>query len=307
VRQILSFARKQDVRKQLGDIRPVIEEAIVLVRHAVAARSQITARLPPIALDAMFDPTQLHQVVVNLVTNAVHAKATAIEVRAEAYEHAGQTALDLPEGPYIQITVTDCGVGMDEATLARIFDPFFTTKSPDEGTGLGLSIVHEIVRGHGGAITVRSRVGEGTTFDVYLPRAGEERTTLTPGRGERVMLVDDEQAIVFLGKRILTKLGYRVTAYDNPHRALEELRANPASFDAVISDLAMPGMSGIAFLTAVRELRPDIAVILMSNYALAADIESARERGLGDVIPKPHTLDELAWALSRRLPDRVPK
>ena len=306
VRQILAFARKQEVRKELGDVRPVVEEAIALVRRAVAANTQLTTHLPPTALETMFDPTQLHQVIVNLLTNAVHAKASSIEVRVEAYDHTGRPPLELPEGPYIRLSVSDSGVGMDEATLTRIFDPFFTTKGANEGTGLGLSIVHEIVRGHGGAITVRSELGKGATFGVYLPHVTGVRVAATGGHGERILLVDDEEAIAFLGKRHLTKLGYRVTAHASPYRALDELRSHPESFDAVISDLSMPGMSGIAFLDEVRRIRPDIAVILTTGFARPEDMELARAHGLGELIPKPHTIDEFAWAVSRRLQERRP-
>ena len=303
VRQILQFARREDTRRELADMRPSIEEAIAIARTS-SSRVYIDTRFPETPAETMIDTTQLEQVVVNLVTNAAHAKPQRVVVSLEPYQHTGAIPLNIPDGNYYRLTVSDNGCGMDEATLARIFDPFFTTKAASEGTGLGLSIVHEIVRGHGGTITVRSRLGEGTTFDVYFPRTTDGTNLLTngkPGQGEHVMLVDDEEAIVFLGTRILTKLGYRVTGHANPNRALEEFRSNPQGFDAVISDLAMPGMSGIAFLHDVRGLRPDIPVVLTSGHALPEDLEAAREEGLGDVIPKPHTVEEFAWAVSRRL------
>ncbi len=305
VRQILRFARKEEARKERADVRPVIEEAVALVRRATTSRISITTKVPATPLETMFDPTQLHQVVVNLVTNAAHANAESISVTAEAYDHTGRQ-LDLPDGPYIKISVSDTGVGMDETTRARIFDPFFTTKSASEGTGLGLSIVHEIVRAHGGAITVWSQLGKGATFDIYLPRIAGQRLPSNPGHGERILLVDDEEAIVFLGKRHLTKLGYRVTAHASPYRALDEIRSHPQSFDAVISDLAMPGMSGIAFLDEVRKIRPDIVVILTAGFARPEDVELARAHGFGELIPKPHTIDEFAWAVSGRLQERRP-
>ncbi|MGE0401396.1 MAG: PAS domain S-box protein [Kofleriaceae bacterium] len=306
VRQILQFARKQEARKELGDMRPVIEEAIALVDRATSARVRIRTHFPVEPMQTMFDATQLHQVIVNLVTNAVHAKADSIDITLEPYVHTGRPILDLPEGRYLRLSITDSGSGMDEATLARIFDPFFTTKPATEGTGLGLSIVHEIVRGHSGAITVRSRRGEGTTFDLYFPRMTEDPVAARPGHGQRILLVDDEDAMVFLGTRLLTKLGYRVTGHANPIRALEEFRAAPQSFEAVISDLAMPGMSGVALLDEVRKLRPDIPVILTSGYARPEDLETSRSHGFGELIPKPHTADEFAWAVSRRLqnPDK---
>ncbi len=303
VRQILQFARKQDARKDLGDMRPVIEEAVALVGRA-AARVQVRTHLPSEPLMTMFDATQLHQIVVNLVTNAVHAKASSIDITLAPYTHTGRPMLDLPEGRYLRLSVEDSGVGMDEATLARVFDPFFTTKPASEGTGLGLSIVHAIVRGHGGAITVQSEIGKGTTFSLYFPRVEGEKVPTTPGRGERILLVDDEDAMVFLGTRLLTKLGYRVVGRSNPNRALEEFRADPSAFDAVISDLAMPGMSGIMLLDEVLRLRPDITVILTSGYARPEDMETARRHNFGDLIPKPHTADEFAWAVSHRLQEK---
>jgi PAS domain S-box-containing protein len=304
VRQILQFARKQEARKELGDVRPVVEEAVALVNRAVAANIAIEARLPREPMETMFDSTQLHQVLVNLLTNAVHAKASTITITVEPYLHTGRPPLDLEEGPYIHLAITDTGVGMDETTLARIFDPFFTTKPASEGTGLGLSIVHEIVRGHGGAITVRSRVGEGTTFDLYFPRNKGEPLATTARANERIMLVDDEDAMVFLGTRLLTKLGYRVIGFSNPNRALEEFRSDPQSFDAVISDLAMPNMSGVALLDEVRRIRPDISVILTSGYARPEDLETARTHNFGELVPKPHTAEEFAWAISRRLREK---
>ena len=301
VRQILQFARKQDARKDLGDMRPAIEEALALVGRAIPTTVHVRRHLPAEPMETMFDATQLHQIVVNLVTNAAHAKATSVDVSLTPYTHTGRPMLDLPEGRYLRLTIADTGSGMDEATVARIFDPFFTTKSASEGTGLGLSIVHEIVRGHGGAITVRSELGKGTTFDLYFPSVAGEKMPAQPGHGERILLVDDEDSMVFLGTRILNKLGYQVIGRSNPNRALEEFRTDPHAFDAVISDLAMPGMSGITFLDEIRRLRSDIPVILTSGHARPEDMEAARAHNFGELIPKPHTTDEFAWAVSRRL------
>jgi PAS domain S-box-containing protein len=304
VRQILQFARKQDARKELADMRPVIEEAVALVARAITSRVKVHMHFPSEPIQTMFDATQLHQIVVNLVTNAVHAKADTVDITLAPYTHTGRPMLDLPEGHYLRLSIEDTGVGMDEATLARIFDPFFTTKPASEGTGLGLSIVHEIVRGHGGAITVRSQLGKGTTFSVYFPHIQGEQVATTPGRGERILLVDDEDAMVFLGTRLLTKLGYRVVGRSNPNRALEEFRADPKAFDAVIADLAMPGLSGVALLDEVLRVRPDISVILTSGYARPEDMETARAHNFGELIPKPHTADEFAWAVSQRLQEK---
>lgn len=305
VRQILAFGRDQPARKEKLDVRHVVDEALGLLRASLPSRIRITTRFAGTPLVTQIDPTQLHQIVMNLVTNASHAIAASgtIEIAAQPYRHRGETGLELAEGNYVRISVIDSGHGMDVATLERVFDPFFTTKPAGEGTGLGLSIVHGIVRGHGGAISVRSTIGEGTAFDLYFPIIEQEPAAVA-SNGAHILLVDDEEAILFLGQRILTRLGYRVSVHSDAPAALEALRAEPARFDAIITDISLPGMSGVTLLAEARRVRPDIPGLLTSGYVRTEDVETARKADLGEPVLKPHTVEEFSWLVSRLLTER---
>jgi nitrogen-specific signal transduction histidine kinase/CheY-like chemotaxis protein len=301
VRRILAFGRKAEPQRERLDLAVVVDEALGLLRATLPSSIELVRRFAP-GLSVLADRTQVHQVVMNLVTNAVHAMRGHGKVTI-TIELVNQ-APSLAPGSYLRLAIADTGHGMDEATLARAFDPFFTTKPAGEGSGLGLSIVHGIMRSHDGAATIESEVGVGTTVSLYFPVAVGSLTGPRPGRGEHVMFVDDEDAIVFLGTRILTGLGYRVTGHTNPGAALEAFRAAPDSFDVVISDVLMPGMSGVTLLAEIRQIRRDIPVILTSGRIRPEDIEVARRYELDDPIPKPHTIEEFAWAVSRGLESR---
>jgi PAS domain S-box-containing protein len=304
VRRILSYGRKQDIRKERTDLRLVVQEASSLVRASIPATVALTTRFSGDVFETLLDPTQIHQVVTNLVINAAQAigrQRGTIEIAIEPYHHAGSPTLELAEGPYLRLTVTDTGHGMDPATLARAFDPFFTTKPPGEGSGLGLSIVHSIMKHHDGAVTVESSVGRGSRFELYFPLVEPAQVAARPRTERTVMLVDDEEAILFLGKRILGKLGYDVIGHSNAPAALEDFRTRPEQFAAVISDISLPGMSGVALCSEIRSSHPDVALILTSGHVRAEDIEAARALGIDEPILKPHTVDEFAWILSRRL------
>jgi CheY-like chemotaxis protein len=211
--------------------------------------------------------------------------------------------------------VRDDGCGMDKATLDRVFEPFFTTKAPGQGVGLGLSVVHGIMQNHGGAITVYSEPGKGTAFHLYFPAAAGEAAA-EPGpmpaevaraSGERVLFVDDEEALVFLAERTLQRMGYRVSGHTDPLRALEAFRSQPGEFDVVVTDLSMPGMSGADLARALLELRPDVPIVMTSGYVRAEDVESARRLGIRAVILKPNTVEELGATLHALLNERTTK
>jgi PAS domain S-box-containing protein len=284
VKRILGFSRPQEQKKQAVQLQPVIEEALKLMRATLPARvrfeTHFAANLPP----ARVDPGQIHQVIVNLATNAAHAigeKNGTIDIRLDVVSVSAEdrhAAGKLEEGKYLRLFVSDDGCGMDRATLNRIFDPFFTTKKPGEGTGLGLSVVHGIVTSHGGAIAVSSQPEEGTAFHLFFPIATEalEATADAPrespqSRSEHILYVDDEEALVFLATRLLERRGYRVSGFTNAITALKQFRENPGEFDVLVTDLSMPGMSGFELTEEIHRTRADIPVVLTSGYLQTDD------------------------------------
>jgi PAS domain S-box-containing protein len=312
VKRILGFSRPQEQKRHVVQLEPVIEEALKLTRATLPARIQFRTHfaldLPPSKVDA----GQIHQVVVNLATNAAHAigeKNGFIEVRLEAVNITADDAqanADLHEGRYLRLYVSDDGCGMDRATLNRIFDPFFTTKRQGEGTGLGLSVVHGIVASHNGAISVTSHPGEGTAFHIYFPVASEalevkteESSEASQHRNERILYVDDEEALVFLATRLLERRGYSVIGFTDAVSAVKEFRAHPEAFDVVVTDLSMPRMSGLELTEEIHRVRGDIPVVLTSGYMEAEDLAMAESLGIRETIAKPATADKLAAALEK--------
>jgi CheY-like chemotaxis protein len=259
------------------------------------------------------DATQMHQVLLNLGTNAAHAMAERggeLEMRVERAEvsaHRARFSPELREGVYARIRVSDTGHGMNEETLKRIFDPFFTTKPPGKGTGLGLSVVHGIMRQHQGSVTVYSEPGKGTVFHLYFPTAevsaaAEEAPRPIPsGTGQRVLCIDDNPSLLAAVARSLENLGYAVTACNDPAEAVGNFGALPQAFDLVLTDLAMPGLSGLDVARAVRAARPDIPVVLMSGYLRPEDARAAQEAGMRHIVLKPDLLDELGEVIHRVL------
>lgn len=311
VQRILAFSRQTEARRELIQLRPTIEEALRLLRSTLPAmieiRTEMTSSVPSVNADS----TQIHQVVMNLITNSAHAigersGVITVTLGAKELRSDGLTPLpgELEPGTYTVITINDTGCGIDPTTLERIFDPFFTTKPAGQGTGLGLSVVHGIVRGHQGAITVYSVPGEGTTFRLYFPAAGYgERLDHAPaseplaGRGQRVMYVDDEEALVYLATRQLQRLGYSVTGFTDPGKAYRAFSGDPNDFDVIVTDVSMPGMSGFDFAREVLKLRADMPIVMTSGYVRQKDREAAAELHVRALIPKPQTIDELGHAL----------
>ena len=312
VKQILNFSRPGDQKRTQVHLGPVVKEALSLVRATTPALVEIRASLDAPLRPVLADPTQVHQVVVNLATNAVYAIGPGtgvIDIRLDEVVFSPGSPPAPPglgRGRYARLVMTDDGCGMDAATLARIFDPFFTTKPLGKGTGLGLSVAHGIMRALGGAITVESAPGKGSSFAVYFPEAKRlSSTELTPllgasGRREaRLLYVDDEEALAILMPRLLERLGYKVTGETDPLAALRRFREEPGSFDAVITDVAMPGMSGFDLARELLTLRPELPVIVTSGYIRPEDEEAAKEIGVRAVVLKPDTVDEMAAALDR--------
>jgi CheY-like chemotaxis protein len=256
--------------------------------------------------------------VVNLATNAVHAIGLCsgrIEFRLDATmvpsDRVGKSP-GLRPGSYVRLSVSDNGVGMDLATRERVFDPFFTTKRLGQGTGLGLSVVHGIVKSHEGDIAVESQPGQGSVFHLLFPAIGpaakppaEERPKAAHRRSIRVLYVDDEAALVFLANRMLTRLGHHVTGCTDAAQALVEFRSQPASFDVVVTDVSMPGLSGFDLARELLAIRPDVPIVMTSGYLRPEDHEAAQQLGIHELVLKPNTVNELNEILDRLLPQLV--
>ncbi|MBI5092307.1 MAG: response regulator, partial [Candidatus Hydrogenedentes bacterium] len=211
---------------------------------------------------------------------------------------------------FVRLTVTDTGHGMDDATLERVFEPFFTTKSDGGGTGLGLATVHGIVKNHGGTITVYSEPGRGTTFRVYFPALGPEvksaeqaaaTIAIPKGNGEHVLLVDDEESLMILGRNMLERLGYRVTACCRVVEALSTFSAQPNAFDLIVTDQTMPVLTGLLLIQELRKLRPDIPAILCTGFSKVTTPEAAASAGISEILRKPISLASLAQAVHKAL------
>ncbi len=309
VRQILAFSRKSEQDKKIISIRPIINEALRLLRASLPTTIEIKKHIES-NLDAIYaDPTQIHQVMINLGTNAAHAMADTggiLRVSLQNIDLTAKTARlypDLSAGPYVKLSISDTGQGMDTLTMERIFDPYFTTKEHDKGTGMGLAVVHGIIKGHGGSIQVNSTPGEGSRFDILFPIIENQSVSETeeikalPTGVECILLIDDEHSLIDLGQNMLKKLGYRVETWTRPVEALEAFRADPHKFDLVISDMTMPGMTGDILAAELRQIRADIPIIICTGYSERIDEYRAEALGIQGLIMKPFTIRILAKAV----------
>ncbi|HEY9248786.1 MAG TPA: PAS domain S-box protein, partial [Rariglobus sp.] len=314
VRQILAFSRPQQLERRPVELRSVVTEALGLLRASIPStigfKSEFAADTPLVFADA----TQVHQVLMNLGTNAWHAmtdRPGLLQVTLErcVIDDAHESArARLAPGVYARVSVSDTGTGMDAGRLRRIFDPFFTTKPPGEGTGLGLAVVHGIMAGHEGAVTVCSEPGQGTVFHLYFPAyAGApgaivaDAGAIPRGEGEQILFIDDEESLARLGGQTLATLGYEVEVATQPSAALALVRASPQRFALVITDQTMPGMTGLDLAGKVRGLRPDLPVILTTGYGLALPAERLAEAGLHQVMLKPVGMRALGIAVHAAL------
>ncbi len=301
--QVLTFGRRRPPERKSLELQPLVRETLKLLEPTaggVRLRELIGARVPRV----MGDTGQLHQVLTNLCTNALQAMGGAgtLTVSLEAVDLDFAFASQHPPlqaGRWVRLTVADTGVGMDDATVRRIFEPFYSTRRDGSGTGLGLAVVQSIVQGHDGAVVVDSRPDAGTTFQVYLPALQEELER--PGAGQHLMLVDDHPGMARVSAKLLETLGYRTTVFDDPREALRAFQATPTGFDAVLTDLSMPQMSGEEFTLSLRAVRPTVPVIVSSGMAGELD-DAAKERlGINGVLVKPWRLEEAVAALQRAL------
>ncbi len=313
VDQILAYSRSQGGQHTPVDLGRVISETLDLVRGSLPPGILLEGNVPAAPIHVIGDTTQLHQVLMNLCTNAIQAmdQSGTLRVTLDTMDLLEPRTLahgSLPPGAYAALSVADTGAGMDDATIARIFEPFFTTKEVGKGTGLGLSLVYGIVTDSGGAIDVASRPGRGSTFAIYLPRvesalpaAEEEKTPLPRGNGQRIVVIDDEAPLVAVTTEVLSRLGYQPVGFSNGRDALAELEAAPARFDAVITDEVMPGLSGTELAARLRRLRPDLPIVLVSGYIGPMMSARAHAAGVSRILKKPVQSRETASALAELL------
>jgi PAS domain S-box-containing protein len=313
VRQILTFSRKTEQERKPVQISLMIKETLKLLRSSLPSTIDIHQAIHADAIESttMADPTQIHQVLMNLCTNAAHAMHTkggtlAITLKnVEIGPRRLRGTPDMEPGPYLWLSVADTGYGMDEAVKLRIFDPYFTTKGPNEGTGLGLAVVYGIVKTLSGSIAVTSKPDEGTTFDVYLPRTrtipappAEHSASMPTGKG-LVLVVDDEKFIVDMVKEMLETLGYKTVSRYSSSDALEAFRARAESFDLVITDMTMPHMTGIDLAREIFMIRPNTPLILCTGFSETVDENKVISLGIKKLLMKPVSMRDLATTVSK--------
>ena len=304
VRQMLTFSRKSEHEKKPVRLSGIVRESVRLLRAAVPSSIAIKVDVASESGFILADPVQIQQVLMNLCTNAAHAmreKGGNLDITLDDFSVSPSGSdFGIAPGPYMRLLVRDTGGGMSPDIMARVFDPFFTTKGLGEGTGLGLSVVHGIVKQHDGHITVESELGRGSTFTVYIPQIPEELETDAvsddelPTGSERILFVDDEEALVEMGEDILAELGYEVTSRMNGREALELLKSDPSRFDLVITDQTMPEMTGIDLARAILAIRPNMPIVMCTGFSHLVDADKALAAGIKAFAMKPLTKREIA-------------
>jgi CheY-like chemotaxis protein len=291
----------------------IVKEALKLLRSSLPTTIEIRQVLGDTPLHVMADPTEIHQIIMNLCTNAFHAmreKGGVLHVeicQRPIEEHLEYLFPATEPVNYVKLIVSDTGHGITPAIMDKIFDPFFTTKGSGDGTGLGLSVVYGIVKNNEGVVHVESEPGQGAAFSVYLPLIQEDRSpvraiiAVNPTGTERILFVDDEQAIVTYSEKVLASLGYQVKATTIGEEALEMFRMHPDRFDLVITDMTMPKISGAVLSGALLEIRPDIPIILCSGFSEGMSEENARAIGVRKFLMKPLNRSELAVVIRKIL------
>lgn len=319
VQRIQAFSRSDTPSLTVQTLQPIVEEVLALVRISLPAGARLREQLDPVPLRVLADSTQLHQVLLNLCTNAWQAlqgEQGSVVVGLEALalgEDMPFRPAGLAAGDYAHLWVSDTGCGIDPAQLERIFEPFFTTKGTRGGTGLGLSVVHGIISAHHGGIGVDSRPGQGSTFHLYLPVIDDELLpqevapdrvddtyTLT-GRGQHILYLDDDEVMGVVVQRLLERAGYRVSCHVSAEQALAAVRAAPSDHDLVVTDFNMPELSGLDVSRTLAAIRPDLPVLIISGYIFDELPAQARRAGVREVIRKQHVLEELVPAIARAL------
>ncbi|MFH2060243.1 MAG: ATP-binding protein [Pseudomonadota bacterium] len=306
VKQILAFSRQSDQELKPVRIQFIIKEALKLLKSSIPTTINFQIDIDPDCGMVVADPSQIHQIIMNLATNAYHAVQESagqikISLKQTEIDSTPLGFLELLPGKYALLKVTDTGKGIKKEIMDKIFEPYFTTKETGKGTGLGLSVVQGIVKNCHGDIHVYSEPGKGTEFHVYLPiiKIATEIDNADPfepiQRGsERILLVDDEEMIVKMEKQVLERLGYHVTTRTGSTEAFEAFKANPSKFDLIISDMTMPGMTGVQLCNEIKKIRPGIPVIICSGFSDQINEETSKKLGIQGYVMKPVIIREIA-------------
>jgi two-component system cell cycle sensor histidine kinase/response regulator CckA len=322
VRQILTFSRNESPKRAPIQLADVVHETVHLLKVTLPPTVEMIVKLDPDAPPVLADATQIEQALINLCTNAIHAiggQRGTITIELGHRQHLGAGQVERRSGvrgQHVRLAVRDTGSGIDAETLQRVFEPFFTTKPVGQGTGLGLAVVHGVMRTHMGTVDVQSTPGAGSVFTLYFPVAEAACAPAAPdvpkpkavqGMGKHIMYVDDDEALVFLVERALTRRGFAVTTFTDPRLAVAALRERPMAFDLLVTDYNMPGYSGLELLRQARLIRPALPVALASGYVTSEIEQSALAGGARALIHKPNDVDEMCETLQRLLhPDHVP-
>lgn len=311
VKQILAFSRKDERKRVPISLAEVLRESLQLLRPMIPSFIEIHTTIPDDLLPVLANSTQIHQVIMNICTNAAHSMkgngVLNISLREVELDTQGIGKRSLIPGKYQIMTFSDTGCGIKPEFLERVFEPYFTTKSMNEGTGMGLAVVHGIVTSHGGDITVYSKLAKGTTFNVYLPvtdeamLTGVEKTTPVREGAGRILLVDDDPGLVEMSKLMLESLGYYVVAHTNSQSALETFRTGPDLFDIVITDQTMPLMTGQKLGAMIKEIRPNIPILLCTGFSENINEDNFKEQGIDAFMMKPIIRNELSQTVHNLL------
>jgi len=311
VAQILTFSRQIEQEPQALHVHVLIKEALKLLRPSIPTTIEIRQLIDTSCAKIYADPAQIHQVIINLCTNAFQAMeekggTLTIELKQVTISEANaKLRSNLKQDENIRLTIQDTGPGMDDVILERIFEPFFSTKPVGKGTGLGLSVVHGIVKSHQGEIVAASEKGKGATFHIYLPTISEHRdgkqkdAPEIAGGNESILIVDDEESVANVIKRMLERLGYSVEIKTSSINALKAFRKNPEKYDLVITDLTMPSMNGLQLARRLNEKRAGIPVILITGYGEEVTAQMQKEHGIREILGKPIVLVELATTIRK--------
>ncbi len=312
VRQILSFSRQQDQGKKPVQVHLIVKEALKLLKASLPSTIEIRQQVTTRNSTVLANPTQIHQVLMNLCTNAHHAMretggVLTVKLFSQDIEEKSARQYNLDQGRYLVLVVTDTGHGMSLMTKERIFDPYFTTKKKGEGTGLGLAVIHGIVKAHAGAVVVESELGQGAAFSVFLPLTQDpvvkrvKRKAPLPTGHERILFVDDEPVLVEIGGQMLQHLGYVATCVADSTEALRIFKRTPEQFDLMITDMTMPGMTGDVLAREVLKVKPDVPIIMATGFSELMTEEKAKNTGIKGFLMKPLVVRDLAGTIRRVL------
>ena len=319
VQQILAFSRQTKTEKKPVKIQSIIKEVVKLLKSSIPSTIEIKVSIDKNCNPVFADPGQIHQIIMNLATNAAHAmkeKGGVMEFILKQQKILLEDLSIYPNlhtGTYIKLIVKDTGYGIHSEIIDKIFDPYFTTKKVGEGTGMGLSVVHEIISDHDGEIIVKTKPEKGTAFHIFLPTI-EKTTSINqdleqditspdpiPTGTENILFVDDDAQIAIMTEKILSRLGYHVTLHTDSRKALETFKKNPDKFDVIITDMTMPKMTGTELATKLFKIKPDVQIILCSGHSDLIDKQIARSMGIKEYITKPITLKQIAETIRRVL------